>query len=73
MLSKGGEIPILQVLQNRALIKFSILSDKNTVIISQSDGKGGSVLGSSYKYKTQGVKKILGVNTDIDIKIQTAL
>lgn len=65
-LMQNSRIPLLDVLKNRNLINFSVLPDQNTVVVSQSDGKGGVIPGSSYKYKTQGTT-FFG-DTDIIIK-----
>ena len=59
-------IPIVDILNDRTKIDFSVMPDKKTVVISKSDGKGGIVPNSSYKYSTQGKKGILSL--DIDIK-----
>jgi hypothetical protein len=64
-----GIVPITQVLANPKMIDFSVLPDKKTVIISQSDGRGGVVPGSSYKYSAQGRKGsgILSVKIGLEI------
>jgi len=66
-LLQSGIIPITQVLSNRNSVVFSVLPDQNTVVLSQSDGKGGVFQGSSYKYSTQG-KGSFGIGIDLLIK-----
>jgi len=66
-LLQSGIIPIAQVLSNKNSIVFSVLPDQNTVVLSQSNGKGGIIPGSSYKYSTQG-KGSLGISIDLLIK-----